>query len=181
MVRCVGPVEIGANGFVKHQDLHQNRSTCKGFYGALIMASASLLPPVSPTPIPTCSLAIELPDARIWVHPQRFARCPCPRRCPSPRSPRLSRAPRRMVASEKEPTMSLASFPKAFFTGTRGPALTCLLHVLPGCTAPGDRCARTRLWPPAPSRLLIRRIRRPPRATLFPSTTLSQSEPGPPC
>src|SRR5262249_39436017 len=73
------------------------------------MASASLLPPVSPTPVPTCSLAIEVPDARIWVYPQRFARSPCPRRCSSPRSPRLSRAPRRMVASEKEPTMALGT------------------------------------------------------------------------
>ena len=50
--------------------------------------------------------------------------------------------------------MSLASFPKAMFTRTSGPALTCLLHVLPGCTASGDMCARTRLWPPAPSRPL---------------------------
>jgi hypothetical protein len=32
---------------------------------ALIMASASLLPLVSPTPGPTCSLAIEVPDDRI--------------------------------------------------------------------------------------------------------------------
>src|SRR5215467_977194 len=76
---------------------------------ALIMVSASLLPPVSPTPVPTCSLAIEVPDARIWVDPQRFARSPCPRRCSSPRSPRLSRAPRRLVSSEKEPTMALGT------------------------------------------------------------------------
>ena len=37
--------------------------------------------------------------------------------------------------------MSLASFPKAMFTRTSGPALTCLLHVLPGCTASGATCA----------------------------------------
>src|SRR5919197_3794183 len=49
------------------------------------------------------------------------------------------------------------AFPKALFTRTSGPALTCLLHVLPGCTASGDICARTRLWPPAPSRPLKRR------------------------
>src|SRR5215470_6050245 len=29
------------------------------------------------------------------------------------------------------------SFPTAMFTRTSGPALTCLLHVLPGCTASG--------------------------------------------
>src|SRR5262249_45023230 len=59
---------------------------------ALIMASASLVPPVSPMPVPTCSLAIEVPGDRIWVDPQRFARCPGSRRCSSLRSPRLSRA-----------------------------------------------------------------------------------------
>src|SRR5262244_3493350 len=48
-----------------------------------------------------------------------------------------------------EPSVSTA-----MFTRTSGPALTCLLHVLPGGTASGDSCARTRLWPPAPSRLL---------------------------
>src|SRR5215831_7849010 len=70
-------------------------------------ASASLLPPVSPTPVPTCSLAIEVSDDRMWVYSQRFARYPCPRRRSSPRSPRLSRAPRRLVSSEKEPPMAL--------------------------------------------------------------------------
>src|SRR5262249_39694698 len=47
-------------------------------------ASASLLPPVSPTPVPTCSLAIEVSDDRMGVDPQRVARCPCPRWCASP-------------------------------------------------------------------------------------------------
>src|SRR5215470_5565695 len=76
---------------------------------ALIMVSASLLPLLSPTPVLTCSLAIEVPDARIWVYPQRVARYSCPRRCSSPRSPRLSRAPRRMVSAAKEPTMALGT------------------------------------------------------------------------
>src|SRR6516165_7183190 len=49
------------------------------------------------------------------------------------------------------------SFPTAMFTRTSGPVITCLLHVLPGCTASGDMYARTRLWPPAPSRSLRRR------------------------
>ena len=44
--------------------------------------------------------------------------------------------------------------PQGYFTRTNGSPLTCLLHVLPGCTASGDICARTRLWPPAPSRPL---------------------------
>src|SRR5215831_13100091 len=73
------------------------------------MASARLLPPGSPTPVPTCSLAIEIPDDRIWGHPQRCARCPCPRRCASPRSPRRSRAPRRMVCAEQEPPLALGT------------------------------------------------------------------------
>src|SRR5262249_4828394 len=49
------------------------------------------------------------------------------------------------------------SFPQAIFTRTSGPALTCLLHVLPGGTASGDICASTLLGPPAPSRPLRRR------------------------
>src|SRR5262245_28796358 len=49
------------------------------------------------------------------------------------------------------------SFPTAMFTRTSGPALTCLLHVLSGCTASGDICASTCLWLPAPSRPLRRR------------------------
>src|SRR5262249_50759482 len=47
--------------------------------------------------------------------------------------------------------------PMALCTRTSGPALTGLLHVLPGCTASGDMGASTRLWPPAPSRPLRRR------------------------
>jgi hypothetical protein len=35
------------------------------FSGALIMALASLLPPVAHTPVSTCSLAIEVLDDRI--------------------------------------------------------------------------------------------------------------------
>src|SRR6266478_1607377 len=49
------------------------------------------------------------------------------------------------------------SFPKAIFTRTSGPAITCLLHVLPGCTTSGDIGAGTLLWPPAPSWPLRRR------------------------
>ena len=53
-----------------------NSSDCSTGPLPLIMVSASRLPPVSPTPVPTCSLAIEVPDDSIWVDPQRFARCP---------------------------------------------------------------------------------------------------------
>jgi hypothetical protein len=42
--------------------------------------------------------------------------------------------------------------PQGYCTRTSGSALTCLLHVLPGCTASGDICARTLLWPLGPSR-----------------------------
>ena len=47
--------------------------------------------------------------------------------------------------------------PHGYCTRTSGSALTCLLHVLPGCTASGDMGASTLLWPPAPSRPLRRR------------------------
>jgi hypothetical protein len=42
--------------------------------------------------------------------------------------------------------------PQGYCTRTSGSALTGLLHGLPGCTASGDICARTRLWPRGPSR-----------------------------
>ena len=47
--------------------------------------------------------------------------------------------------------------PHGYCTRTNGSPLTCLLHVLPGCTASGDICARTLLWPLAPSRPLRRK------------------------
>ena len=42
--------------------------------------------------------------------------------------------------------------PQGYCTRTSGSARTCLLHVLPGCTASGDICTRTLLWPLGPSR-----------------------------